>query len=570
MPTIAWRGIIGMSGVASYLARRFRPDIMSVAVLAVLASLFLTIILPLYSMLAKSVEDGDGAFIGGDNFVAYLQNPVLFDSVFNSFFVAGIATFASVTLAFLYAYALTRTCMPAKPFFRIVAVIPLLSPSLLQAISLIYLFGNQGIMKEVLLGHSIYGPIGIVLGLSIWGFPIALMIILASLSLTDGRLYEAATALRTGATRVFFTITLPGIRYGLTSSLFVVFTLTFTDFGVAKVIGGNYTVLSTDLFKQVIGQQNFQMGAVVGVVLLLPAVISFLIDRHAQRRQVSMMSAHSVPYKPAAAKMRDKVFFVYCSVISVILIGMLAMAAYASLVNFWPYDKTLSFANYRFDLMDGGGWSAYANSLQMSFGAALFGTCFIFIAAYVIEKSRELQLLRSLVQLLALLPMAVPGMVLGLSYIFFFNAPGNPLNFLYGGMSILVICTIVHFYTVGHLTALSALKQMDPEYESVGASLKVPVYKTFFRVSLPICLPAVFGISTYLFTTAMTTVSAVIFLYSSHTQLAAVAILNMEGAGDIAPAAAMAMMIVLTSAVVRILHWLLTQKLWMRLSAWSA
>ena len=554
-----------------YWKNFFRVRQINVALIlfAVTACLFVAIIMPLYSMFVKSVQNRDGAYVGADNFSAYLKNPSLFDSVSNSLFVAGSATVLAVLLAFLYAYALTRTRMPGKKIFAAIAIIPLLSPSLLQAISLVYLFGNQGIIKGMLFGHSIYGPIGIISGLSMWAFPMALIIIKASLVASDGRLYEAAISMRTGAARMFFTITLPEVKYGLISSLFVVFTLTFTDFGVAKVIGGNYGVLSTDLFKQVIGQQNFQMGAVVGLILLLPAVLSFLIDRHAQRKQISMVSSRSVPYEPRPNRLRDGLFLAYCLLIAFILIGFLGMAAFASLVKFWPYNMDISLSNYRFDIMDGGGWDAYTNSIIMSFGVAIFGTVLIFVSAYVVEKIRSFSFLRSLIQLLALLPMAVPGLVLGLSYIFFFNAPTNPLNFLYGSMTILVISTIVHYYSVGYLTAISALKQMDPEYESVGASLKVPAYKTFFLVSVPLSMHAIFDISAYLFMTAMTTVSAVIFLYSSHTQLASVAIINMEGAGDIAPAAAMAMVIVMTTATVRFLHWILTRDLRARLSSWT-
>lgn len=540
-----------------------------VTLLVVVTCMVVTIVLPLYSMLVKSVQDRSGAFIGFDNFIAYLQNSSFFDSVFNSLFVAILATVLAVLLAFLYAYALIRTCMPGKFFFGAVAIIPLLSPSLLQAISLVYLFGNQGVIKGALFGHSIYGPIGIIAGLSMWAFPMAMIIIKASMLASDGRLYESAIALRTSAVRTFFTITFPGVKYGLISSLFVVFTLTFTDFGVAKVIGGNYSVLATDLFKQVIGQQNFQTGAVVGLMLLLPAVLSFLIDRHVQRKQIHMIGSSSVPFVPRPHRLRDNLFLGYCSLIAFILIGVLAMAAFASLVTFWPYNLDLSFTNYRFDIMDGGGWDAYTNSVIMALSTAVLGTAFIFISAYMVEKVRGFSLLRSLIQLLALLPMAVPGLVLGLSYIFFFNSANNPLHFLYGGMSILVISTIVHYYSVGHLTVLTSLKQLDPEYESVGASLKVPLHKTFLRISTPLCMPAIFDVSTYLFTTAMTTVSAVIFLYSSHTQLASVAIINMEGAGDIAPAAAMAMVIVITTASVRILHWAVTHKLRTRLSAWT-
>lgn len=159
-------------------------------------------------------------------------------------------------------------------------------------------------------------------------------------------------------------------------------------------------------------------------------------------------------------------------------------------------------------------------------------------------------------------------MVLGLAYIFFFNDPRNPLNGLYGTMAILVIATITHFYTVAHLTAITALKQMDPEFESVSASLKQPFYKMFARVTVPVCLPAILDISIYLFVNAMTTVSAVVFLYSPHTTLASVVVLNMDDAGDIAPAAAMGMMIFYTSAGVRLLHGLLSRGLYKRFQHW--
>jgi iron(III) transport system permease protein len=118
-----------------------------------------------------------------------------------------------------------------------------------------------------------------------------------------------------------------------------------------------------------------------------------------------------------------------------------------------------------------------------------------------------------MMHLLSMMPMAIPGMVLGLAYIFFFNNPNNPFNFIYGTMAILVICTITHFYTVSHLTALTALKQIDNEFESVASSLKQPFYKMFFSVTVPISLPAIFEIGIYFFVNAMTTVSAVVFIY---------------------------------------------------------
>ena len=137
-------------------------------------------------------------------------------------------------------------------------------------------------------------------------------------------------------------------------------------------------------------------------------------------------------------------------------------------------------------------------------------------------------------------------------------------------MGILVICTITHFYTVSHLTAVTALKQMDPEFEAVSQSLKQPFYRMFMRVTVPVCLPAILGISIYLFVNAMTTVSAVVFLYSPDTTLASVAVLNMDDAGDIAPAAAMGMMIFYTNAAARLIHALVTRGLEARSQAWRS
>ncbi len=536
----------------------------------VIIALFLVvfILLPLYTMLSKSLENKDDVFIGLANYIEYFSTPALFLSAGNSLTIAILSTFIVLIVAFIYGYALTRTCMPFKWFFKVVALIPLLTPSLLGGISLVYWFGNQGVAKGLLFGESVYGPIGITIGSSYWVFPHALMIVITALSITDARLYEAAEALRSSRIKTFFTVTLPGCKYGLFSAAFVVFTLVFTDFGVPKVIGGNYNMLATDVYKQVIGQQNFQMGAVVSVVLLVPAVLAFAVDRIVQRKQVALLSARAVPYTPKPNAKRDYGMLLFCLLIAGLILAMLGMAQYAALVKFWPYNLTLGFKNYDFDVMDGGGWDAFWNSLYMALYTAAIGTGIIFFGAYLMEKGRGFEAGRTIFHMLAIIPLAVPGLVLGLAYIFFFNNPDNPFNFLYGTMGILVLATVTHFYTVSHLTAVTALKQMDPEFESVSASLKAPFYKTFFRVTIPVCTPAILDISMYLFLNAMTTVSAVIFLYSSDTTLASIAVMNMDDAGDIAPAAAMAMMIAYTCAAAKLLHAIITRGLLKHTQAW--
>jgi len=557
---------------ASFPATRRRLDrddlLMRGGICLLIGWLLITLVLPLWWLLSKSFEDEKGAFVGLANYIHYFSTPALFRSVWNSLLVSVVSTAIVLPLAFTYAYALQRTHMRWKGLFQALALIPILAPSLLPAISFIYLFGNQGFLKGLMFGREIYGFAGIVISQVFYCFPHALMILVAALSMADARLYEAADALGASKTRVFFTVTLPGAKYGVISAGFVIFTLVITDFGIAKVIGGQFNVLATDIYKQVIGQQNFGMGAVVGFVLLIPAVFAFAADRIIQRRQVALLSARSVPLIPKAVPRRDWSLFAFCAIVGGLILGVLLMAVWASLVTRWPYNLALTLKNYAFGDFDSNGWGAYWNSLVLASWTAVIGTAVVFLGAYLLEKTRGFEWGRGMAQLMAMLPMAVPGLVLGLAYIFFFNARGNPLGFIYATMIILVVNSVTHFYTVSHLTATTSLKQLDPEFEAVSASLKASLLRTMARVTIPICLPSILDISIYLFVNAMTTVSAVIFLYSTDTKLAAISIIHMDEAGSTAAAAAMAVTIVATSAAVKITHVLLTRRFDRITQAW--
>jgi len=542
--------------------------VMRLAILVLVAFLMIAIALPLATLLSKSFQDSTGRFVGLANYARYFTTPSLVISLWNSFWVAALATTIVVPLAFLYAYGLTRTRLRAKGFLLAIAMLPLFAPSLLSAISLIYIFGNQGFLKSWLLGASVYGPIGIILAQVFYCFPHALMILITALSLADGRLYEAAEAMGTPRWRVFLTVTLPGVRYGLISALFVVFTLVVTDFGIAKVIGGQFNVLATDAYKQVIGQQNFEMGAVVGFVLLVPAVVAFILDRQIQRRQVALLSARAVPLEPRASPAKDAAFTGYCLVIGGLIAAVLGVAMWGSFVTYWPYNLKLTLKNYNFIDFEPNGFGPYFASLHMATIATIVGTAIIFSGAYLIEKGQGFRSGRAFAQLLAMLPMAVPGLVLGLGYVFFVNAKWNPLGVLYGTILLLAINSIAHFYTTAHVTAVTALKQIDNEFEAVSASLKVPFYRTFARVTVPICMPAILDIAIYMFVNALTTVSAVIFLYGAANKLASISVVHMDEAGATAAAAAMATLIVLTALGAKLLHLALDKLLFGKLQAW--
>ncbi|WP_324004918.1 putative 2-aminoethylphosphonate ABC transporter permease subunit [Aeromonas hydrophila] len=525
------------------------------------------LLLPLLTMLQKSLQDENGLWVGLANFSSYFDSPHLGRTIGNTLWLGVLITALVVTIAFGYAYALTRTCMPGKPLFRLIGLIPLLMPSLLPAISLVYWFGNQGIAKGLLGGESIYGPIGIVIGLGFWCFPHALMILITALGQSDARLYEASRVLGSSGWRTFVTVTLPTARYGLLSAAIAVFTLTICDFGVAKVIGGQYSVLATDIYRQVIGMQNFSLGAVASVTLLLPALLSFALEHRVRSKMQEQSSTKAVPYRPKPHRLRDLLALGWCSLWALLFLALVGMAVYGSLVQFWPYNLGLTLDHYAFDSNSVYGWQPFTNTLQLGLYTALIGTMLVMVLAWAQEKGRHFAWLRQLLHLLAMLSLAVPGMVLGLGYIFFFN--GNPLfGSLYGTLPLMVLSCVIHYYTVGHMTALTSLKQLPKELELVAISLRIPLWKAFWRVTLPASLPALLEIFIYLFVNAMTTTSAVIFLYSSDSVLASIAVLNMEDSGDTAAAAAMATLILLAAATVKLLQLFLSRALLDRTQRW--
>lgn len=526
------------------------------------------LVLPLGTLLMGSLRNAAGEWSFAP-FAEFAATPGMGRAVWNTIWVALVVTAITVPMAFLYAYAIQRACLPLRGWWRIAGLSALLGPSLVGAISFIQWFGTQGVLKSWLGDHSVYGPIGIIISTVYASFPHALMILVVALATADARLFEAAEALSASRWRKFVTVTLPSARYGLVSAALVVFAYSVSEFGIPKVIGGNFPVLAVEVYVQVVGMHNFGRGAVVALLLLLPVLLAFIVDWRIQRRQQANLTARAVPYVPRPDWRRDLPLLIYCALVSSAMLAVIGMAAYTSLVRFWPYNLELSLDHYRYGLAEAGVLDAYLNSLKMATFTALVGTPFIFTLAYLIEKSRAGPgWLRPLLRGAAALPMGVPGLVLGIGYILFFNQPGNPLNGLYHTMAIMVIANVVHYYTACHLTALTALKSIDREFEAVSASLKVSQFVTLWRVTLPVCLPAVLEIARYLFINAMTTVSALVFLYGPNTLPASVSILNLDEAGELGPAAAMATLIVLTCGLVSLLYTALTHVLFRRQQAW--
>lgn len=532
--------------------------------LLMVAFLVVGLVLPLIAMLGKVVDVENGLagawhFLSSSRFLWLLGNSVK----------VSLSTVALVVpMAYVFAYALQRSWIPGKALLRSISLLPLMAPSMLSAIALIYLFGNQGIFKSWF-ADGIYGFSGIVLGQVFYNFPMALMILISALGLADARLYDASVSMGASHWKTFVNVTWPGTRYAVFAASCLVFTQTITNFGIPVVIGGDYQVLAMEAYKSVVGQQKFSEGALIGSILLVPALISFVVDAWMRRLRGSQVSSQAATYVAPTNRWRDAAFLLAAGAIGLALLSLVVVAVGASLINFWPYDLSFSLRHYDFEASGDIGWLAYRNSLLLASLTALIGTPVIFTCAYLMEKTRG-GWFDILLRLLCLLPMAVPGLVMGLGYVFFFNHPDNPLGGMYGGIALMVVCCMMRFLTPAQMTATTALRQLNEEIESASLSLKVPLVTTYRRVTLPICMPALIEVFRYLFVSSMTSVSALIFLYSPDTILAAVAVLNLDDSGNIGAAAALSSLILLTSALVSSALYLLSRGLLRQTQHWRA
>lgn len=538
-------------------------------ILTFILAMFL--IVPLGYLFIQAFMDQNGEFVGLANFQEYLSSPALVKSLGNTIFVSLTSTSIATILALGYAYGLRRANVPCKGLFRMLAMLPLFAPTMMHGIGLVYLFGNKGLITQALgINIPIYGPLGIILAQIIYIFPQIFLILDVALSSTDNRLYEASRSMGVGKIREFLHITVPSIKYSLVSAFFVAFTLCFTDFGAPKVVGGNFNVLAIDVYKQIIGQQNMPMGATVGIMLLLPAVISFVVTQRVQKKQNSYISSKSTPYVIKESKKRDRIFSGIIFVIGGGILGVLVTVVLASVVSIWPYDMSLTLSHYSMkNSIDG--LKPFFNSISMSLLTAIIGTAFVFVFAYLTEKVKGAKMLKGFANLLSILPMALPGLVLGISYVLFFNTPEfnidnkvyvlNYFNVLYGSIFLMVFCNIVHFYSVTFITATTAIKKIDKELDLVAQSLGVKGWSIFKNVTLPLCLPAVLENFMYLFLNSMVTVSALIFLYTANLKVSSISIVQLDDKGSTAEAAALAVLLVATNIIVKLIYELVKKKL---------
>jgi iron(III) transport system permease protein len=512
--------------------------------LVVIVLLAVFVVVPLGAILRLSFVTPDGVGLG--NYVRAFASPKFTRIVGASFAVSITTTLITLVLAYGFAFALRRTAMPLRRTCGAIALLPLYAPSLVQALGILFLFGRNGIVNRTFdLGIDIYGFWGIVIADVLYSFPHAYLILSAALAVGDARLYESARMLGAAPARMFRTITLPSTRYGIVSAAFVVFTIVITDFGNPMVIGADYTVLATEIYNQVSGQGRIELGAVIGVVLLVPAAIAVIIEKLVTRRQHAAITERAVPLSIAPSRTRDRVALAYALVVCAAIAAIVVIVVVASFVTLWPYNMRMSLRHYRFEVQNG--IAPLWTSIGVSLLAAAIGVAVTVAAASATRWLRPLH--AQVLYFLSVLPAAVPGMVLGLGYIFAFNAPGNPLEWLYGGLLILALCNVYHYHAQGYLIAATASGQVSRVFDETSTCLGATAMRTLRAVILPLIAPAVASIAVFFFVRSMVTLSAVIFLVTPSTQLAAVSVLLLDDSGNQNQAAAFSVCIMAIVAI---------------------
>ncbi len=495
------------------------------------------------SVTGYSTEAHD--FTGGftlANFINYFSKPAMIQSLYHSLWIAVWSTVFTTTLAFMFAYGLTRTTIRWKKTLYYIAMVPLVAPSLLQAMALISLFGSNGLLTQMFhLNWNIYGANGIIISEVLYCFPHAMVILYTALSAVDSRLDEAAASLGASGLTTFFKVTLPTTKYGIFSAAALVFNLAITDFGNPIIIGRGYHVLSTEIYLQVIGMQRFDLGTTIAVILLVPSLIAFMLNYYFTKKSNAMISSQAKPEIPPTRPLKKIGFTVFSWTIAFILVSILGVIIVKSFFKVWMYDWSFTTAHYHFKIP--GGIGVLWTSFWISALVAIFGSLFTMLNGYIIEKKKPF--FAQPLYLLSVVPAAIPGLVMGLGYILIFNTRFLNLdNIFYGKASIVIVNVIVANFTLGTLSSISNMKNIDNSMEEAATSLGADTIRSFIKVIFPLNKVSFMSNIIYYFMRSMVTISAVIFLVSPDVHLASIAVINLEKDGLEGPSSAMATLIV--------------------------
>ena len=539
-----------------------RQPVLLVAVILTILLLLLFVVYPLAKVLIFSLTDADGGF-SLENLISIITTSrylkVFGRTLLLGLIVAVLATF----IGYIFAYTVTRTNVPMKGFLKLIATLPILSPPFVLSLSVIFLFGKQGLITKGIFGigdNDVYGMLSLIVVQTMSFFPIAYLTLSGILESIDASVEDAACNMGANRWKTFWTVTLPLSLPGIISGALLVFIQSLEDFSNPATIGGSYTTLSIEVYNIITGTYDLRKGSVLAILLLVPALTAFLLNKY----WVNKKSFVTVTGKPTQArKMINEPhikwpLFIFCILVAAVVLLFYGTVIYGSFVKTWGVDFSLTLEQYQRALRFG--LDSLWTSMILAVISAIIGGLLGMIIAYITAKRNYYG--KRFIEVSSVLMFAVPGTVLGISYILGFNTP--PL-LLTGTAAILVIVFVFRNMPVAIESGTTTLLQIDNSIEEASTILGADSGYSFRRITLPLLRNSFFSGIVYSFTKAITAVSAVIFLVSPSWTLITSKIYGLFDLAKFGQAAAfVTIMIVILLVFIgifnRLIQWLLAPR----------
>jgi iron(III) transport system permease protein len=465
------------------------------------------------------------------------------NALWNSLSVGALVGFIGVVIGYIAAFVLTRLNVPGKRILHYLMIVPIISPPFVSAVSILFLFGFNGLITRQLLGlqdFSIYGFHGVVWSQVFTFAPIAYLSLRGVLASISPTLEDAALNIGASRWQVFWKVTFPLSLPGVASAFLIVFIESMADFGNPLVLAGAaFPMLAPQAYLEITGSFNLARGAMLSVILLIPSITAFAIQRYwiAKRQYVTVTG------KPTASTSKivsDRVkWLLYALVLlfaTLVLMfyGVIFVGAFTQVWGF-NYAFTLDHFAYVFDV----GLKTVTDTLIIAIITTPISGLLGMVIAFLVV--RRVLPGKGTLEFGSILSYAVPGTVVGIGYVLAFNSPPIILT---GTLLILVLCFVFRYVPVGIQSGIAILRQIDPSIEEAAQNLGASALTTFRKVTLPLIAPAFFSALVYAFVRAMTAISAAIFLVSANWNLMTVQILNQVGSGRLGVAAAYSVVVI--------------------------
>ncbi len=518
-----------MNKLKSFLARH------KLNATRILLMVFFTclVIIPLVRMLFN---------IDGESIKSVFDSAGFGSIILNSLLSTLLSTVITLILAYALAVCIERTNIRFKGILSIVLVLPMLIPAISHGIGLVVMFGNNGLLTKWLgLSGNIYGLQGIVIGSVMYAFPVAFLMFDDVLKYQDCTPYQAAKVLGIPAWRQFTAITLPYLRKPLISIALAVFTMVVTDYGVPLMVGGKFKTLPVTLYQEVIGQLNFKKGSVYGLFLLVPAIIGFLFDVcNKDKGNSSYVTGGAIVKKSLA---RDIVAYVFCGIMTLFVLAPIIVFAILAFAKRYPSDLSFTFKNIETALRLRAG-TYLVNSIIIALFVAIIGVGIAFVTAYLTARLKAKT--SKVLHLFAITSAAIPGIVLGLSYILVFKG-----SFIYGTIAILIMVNIIHFISSPYLMMYNSLSKLNENLEDVGHTLGISRVRIIWNVIVPQSTYTIIEMFAYFFVNSMMTISAVSFLATTGNKPISLMINQFEAQMQLAAAAVVSLSILFVNLIIK-------------------